>query len=145
LLEGQSKASSSNNGRKSLVQALENDTAHDGPILPQKDEQQQQQQQTEGEHFQATIISKLLHDLSEDDANHRLKLFGRLFAKQIEDTATVEEQAFSLEQRLAQLSGRFPRDLRNANAKQQSTNTATNMITNNQPIGGIYCSSSKRL
>jgi len=95
-------------GRKSLVQALENDTAHDGPTIISLSEENE----VGGDEHNATVISKLLHDLSEEDATHRLHLFGRLFAKEQigmeESSQTVSERESSLEQRLAQLSQALP-------------------------------------
>jgi len=85
-------------GRKSLVQALEQDTASDGPVPIQ----------SSAEERTTIIISKLLANLSESDATHRLQLFGRLFAKEPEDPKSVEEQESSLEQRLASLSQALP-------------------------------------
>lgn len=50
----------------------------------------------------------LLSGLSEEDCVYRMKLFGRLFAKEVEDPKTIREQESSLEARLRQLNDSLP-------------------------------------
>ena len=131
-------------GRKALVQALEQDTATDGPVLSTEDGIFQQQGPSTSttssspsagavedalqllSAVSTTTTSRLLHDLSDEDAAHRRNLFSRLFAKleEEEDAAadTVEEQESALAARLAQLTHALPRSVKSEQEQMRELN-----------------------
>jgi hypothetical protein len=99
--------------RGSIVSALQQETAEDRKICTSL-----QDATTNGGVPQST----LLNSLSEDECVFRMKLFGRLFAKELDDPKSVPEQQSSLEARLQQLNDSLPRAFKTEKERMRDLN-----------------------
>jgi hypothetical protein len=60
--------------------------------------------------------------LSDEECAYRMKIFGRLFAKELEDPKTVLEQQLSLEARLQELSDSLPATFKSEKERMRGLN-----------------------
>ena len=121
-------------GRQSLVRALEEDTAaddeKDGAVAAASASATTGTSSASTDHA-TTESSQLLHTMTDDEVELRLRVFGRLFAREMplpaaeqhhEEDLDLHAQESSLEARLAQLSCSLPAAAKNERERVRDLN-----------------------
>jgi len=114
-------------GRQSLVRALEEDTAADEKDGAVAASASATSSPSTDHAANTTTSSQLLHTLTDDEVEFRLRVFGRLFAREMQSADHHEEdlihaQESSLEARLAQLSQSLPAAAKNERERVRDLN-----------------------